>query len=173
MCGIGFSACKSSSPPQSESQTPISTEQTTMQEKVDYDGNWMTACLPFIGPESRTIRLELNNGEYRLEIYRYNGQDCDSPDNRTYSEIETGNYTVNAAVAVPSGVVAHSVTLSGISRVRDGEQTDISGSGVLDYIDIMHRDGATLIRAKPNLVGVAAAQESEELDFETVYYLQE
>ena len=172
MCSIGFSACQSSSPPQSDSQTPQPTEQTTMQEAVDYTGNWMTGCLPFIGSESRTIRLVLSNdGEYRLENYRYDGQDCDSPDNQTRSSIETGTYTLNSTVEVPSGVVAQGVALSGISRVINGEQIDISGDP--DYNDIMHRDGNTLIRAKPNLTGVAAYQISEELDFDTVYYLQE
>jgi len=173
LCSSGLSACKSSSPPQSDSQTPQPTDQITMQETVDYTGDWMTGCLPITGIDgSSTVRLILNSdGEYRLETYVYSSQDCNSPDNITYSEIETGTYTVNSIVEVPSGVLANSVPLSGVSRVIDGEQSDISRE--LDYNDIMHRDGNTLIRAKPNPVGVAADQRSEELDFETVYFLQE
>jgi len=160
-------ACQSNSSSQSDSQET----QTIMQTMVDYTGSWMTACLMINAQQSTTNFLELVNGQYRSETYTYQGQDCNLLESRIFSLIETGTYTINDTVEVPSGVIAHDVRLLVESRVRNGEPDDISTDQ--GYSDYMHRDGNTLIRAKGNPVGVAAVQSSEELDFSIVYFLQE
>ncbi len=164
---VALSACQSSS----SSQNPPADQQDTMQDSVDYTGSWMTSCTTINAQQSNTTRFELDDGRYILERKQYDGHSCGSEENPIFSQTEIGTYVVNDTVDLPSGVVAHDVRLTVESRIRDGEQVDISDDQ--GYSDYLHRDGNTLIRAKTNPVGVAAIQLSEELDFSLVYYLQE
>jgi len=157
-------ACQSNSSSQSDSQG----SQLTM---VDYSGVWMTTCLFVNDQNSSTGRIELNNGEYRMETYGYDGQDCNAIENRDFSEVETGTYTINDFVEIPSGVVASDVTLFVESRELNGEQVSVSDNPIVG--DYFHRDGNRLFRATGRNVGVAAVFIPEAIDFSVEYYLQE
>jgi len=164
MSCIVLCACQSGSSPQSDSQDPPLT-------MIDYTGVWSTACLPLNEKMSNTVRLELDNGNYRSELYVYSGQDCNSIEHRDYSEIEIGTYSIGDTVEVPSGVVAHGVNLFVESRVRDGVPDVISGDQVEG--DFFHRDGNKLYRATGQRIGYAGIFVPEEVNFSVVYYLQE
>ena len=148
----------------SDSQEPQST-------LVDYAGIWMTPCLSINDRSSSTVRLELDKGNYRSELFTYNAQDCHSTENRDYTEIESGTYTIAETVAVPSGVVAHGVSLFVESRLRNGVPDIISDDEIEG--DYFHRNGNSLYRATGSRIGVAGIFVPEAIDFSTVYYLQE
>jgi len=161
---VALCACQSDASPQSDTQNlqPI---------MIDYSGIWMTACVPINVQQSTTSRLRLDNGKYRSQIYTYNGQDCSSTENQIYSLVETGTYTIGDTVEVPSGVVAHGVSLFVESRLRDGEPDVLSDNQVEG--DFFHRDGNKLFRATGKSIGVAAIFVPEEINFSIPYYLQE
>ena len=183
-------ACQSSSPssdelpdsptgspdsPDGESPSDPSTDmppdtREPMQDDVDYTGSWMTGCMTINLQQSHTIRLSLDDGEYRLERYNYDGQECGAEENGVFPQIETGSYEILGSAEVPSGVLAHGVRLIVRERTWDGEDIDISDEQ--PYLDLFHRAGDTLFRAKPNRVGVAGVQFSDELDFSVEYFLQ-
>lgn len=168
IASLVLSACQSGS---SSPQNPPADQQTTMQDSIDYTGLWMTSCTSINPQQSHTLRLELNEGRYTQERRVFEGQSCGSEETSIFTLTDVGTYVVSGTVDVPSGVVAHDVRLSVESRIRDGEQVSISDDQ--GYSDFLHRNGNTLIRAKSNLIGVAAVQFSEELDFSIVYFLQE
>jgi len=157
-------ACQSGSTPQSDSQD-------SKMSMIDYNGNWMTPCITRNAQNSSTVRLELNNGKYRMELYSYDGQDCNTIENRDFSEIETGTYLVGDMAEVPSGVVAHDVTRFVESRETNGEQVSISDNQIIG--DIFYRDGNKLFRATGRVIGVAAVFVPEAINFSVAYYLQE
>lgn len=161
---IVLCACQSNSSSQSDSQGP-------QQAMVDYSGIWMTPCISLNDRNSSTVRLELNNGEYRMEFFSYDGQDCNSIESRDFSEIETGTYLIGDTVDVPSGVVAHGVTLFVESRETNGEQVSVSDDQTIG--DIFHRVGNSLFRATGRTVGAASVFIPEAINFSVEYYLQE
>jgi len=185
------SACQSSSPsgtdmPDSSNDSPSaleddasadpSTDSTPdtrepMQDDVDYTGSWMTGCMTINPTQSDTVRLSLDDGEYRLERYVYDGQGCGAEEDSIFPQIETGGYEIVGPAEVPSGVLAHEVRLTARERTWDGEAIDISDEQ--PFLDLLHRAGDVLYRARPNRVGVAGVQFSEELDFSVEYFLQQ
>lgn len=167
---IVLCACQSNSSSQSNSQESQES-QGSQQIMVDYSGIWMTPCLSLNDRNSSTVRLELNDGEYHMEFFSYDGQDCNSIESRDFSEIETGTYLIGDTVDVPSGVIAHGVTLFVESRETNGEQVSVSDQQTIG--DIFHRDGNRLFRATGRTVGVAAVFIPEAINFFVEYYLQE
>lgn len=166
---ISLSACSSNS---SDSTSLIDSDTgTDMTNTVDYKGAWVTSCTAINAQQSNMIRLELNDGDYRQERYHYDGQDCGSEEDRIFTQIDTGTYSIDGPVDVPSGVVAYGVAFRVDSRIRNGDAVDVSDDQ--GYFDFLYRDGDTLVRARQNPTGVAAVQVSEELDYSVVYYLEE
>jgi len=184
------SACQSSSPSvtdppdpssgspngfEDESSADPSTDPTAetgepMRDDVDYTGSWMTGCMTINPSQSDTVRLSLNDGEYRLERYTYDGQECGAEEDSVFPQIETGTYEIVGPAEVPSGVLAHEVRLVVRERTWNGESIDIGDEQ--PFLDLLHRAGNTLYRARPNRVGVAGVQFSDELDFSVEYFLQ-
>jgi len=167
----GLSACGSSSDdvtgPSDSSNDGTDPATVTM----DFTGAWRTSCLSVNATQARSVFLELlDDGQYRMESSNFDGQDCGSTDNQIFFETESGIFTVGEQVDVPSGVVATGVLFTVEMRETNGESVDISDDQ--GFLDILPRDGNTLIRAQLNPVGTAGVQQSEQLDFSVVYFLE-
>jgi len=138
---------------------------------IDFTGAWRTSCFSVNATQVSSVFLELlDDGQYRMESSNFDGQDCGSTDNQIFFETESGIFTVGEQVDVPSGVVATGVLFTVEMRETNGEPVDISDDQ--GFLDILHRDGNTLIRAQLNPVGTAGVQQSEQLDFSVVYFLE-